>query len=264
VTGDRFTIKRQVRPRHCDAQAMVYAARYHEFCEDAFLDWLEVTGTPYEALRASGVDLVIADSRYVYRRPAALDDRLDISLSGETVAESTLAARFEVRRDDDVLATADVTYVAVHDGRRCPLPGPLRRLAPRASSAGAQILAELHEAQAALYTDGDATAVERLLHPDIVWRVPGNNRIAGTYRGVDEVVAYMRRRHELAGATFRMYPREVLVGPTRLAAVVDGTVTRGGTTHTWSTIGLYRIRDGRFSECSLVPLDAAAFDDAWS
>jgi YbgC/YbaW family acyl-CoA thioester hydrolase len=131
VTGDRFTIHRQVRPRHCDAQATVYAARYHGFCEDAFLDWLEVNGMPYAALRASGVDLVIAESRYAFRRPARLDDRLDISVSGEAVAASTLAARFEVRRGDDLLATADVTYVAVHAGGRCVLPGPLRRLAAR-------------------------------------------------------------------------------------------------------------------------------------
>jgi acyl-CoA thioester hydrolase len=150
VTGDRFTINRRVRPRHCDAQAMVYAARYHEFCEDAFLDWLEVNGIPYATLRASGVDLVIAESRYSFRRSAELDDRLHISISGETVAESTLAARFEVRRDEDLLATADVTYVAIHDGRRCALPGPLRRLAPQRSSAGVRILEELHEAQALL------------------------------------------------------------------------------------------------------------------
>ena len=263
MTGDRFTIDRQVRPRHCDAQGMVYVARYHEFCEDAFLDWLEVNGTPYPALRAGGVDLVITESRSAFRRPGALDDRLHISISGETVAESTLAARFEVRRGEDLLVTADLTYVAVHEGRRCPLPGPLRHLAPQRSSPGVGILEELHEAQALLYTDGDATAVESLLDPGIVWRVPGHNRIAGTYRGIDEVVAYMRRRREMAGATFRMHPREVLVGPTRLAALTDGTVSRDGTTHTWSTIGLYRIRDGRISDCSLVPLDAAAFDDAW-
>ena len=263
MTGDRFTINRQVRPRHCDAQGMVYVARYHEFCEDAFLDWLEVIGTPYAALRASGVDLVITESRYAFRRSAALDDRLHISIGGETIAESTLAARFEMRHDEDLLATADVTYVAVHNGRRCPLPGPLRRVAPQRSSPGVRILEELHEAQALLYTDGDATAVERLLDPGIVWRVPGNNRIAGTYRGTDEVVAYMRRRRDLAGATFRMHPGEVLVGPTRLAALIEGTVNREGRTHTWSTIGLYRLRDGRISECSLVPLDAAAFDEAW-
>jgi YbgC/YbaW family acyl-CoA thioester hydrolase len=263
MSHDRFTINRQVRPRHCDAQGMVYVARYHDFCEEAFLDWLEVVGAPYAALRASGVDLVIAESRSTFRRPAALDDRLHISIQGETVAESTLAARFEMRRDEDLLATADVTYVAVHDGRRCPLPGPLRHLPPQRPAPGVRVLEQLHEAQARLYTDGDPTALERLLDPGIVWRVPGDNRIAGTYRGTDEVVAYMRRRREMVGATFRMHPGEVLVGPTRLAAFIDGTAERDGRTHTWSTIGLYRLRDGRISECSLVPLDGAAFDEAW-
>ena len=56
------------------------------------------------------------------------------------------------------------------------------------------LLDALHQAQADLYNHGDATGVEQLLDPDIVWRVPGNNQIAGTYRGVDEVLAYMRRR----------------------------------------------------------------------
>ena len=244
---------------------MVYVARYHRFCEDAFLDWLEVSGTPYATLRASGVDLVVAESCYAFRRSAELDDHLHISVSGETVAESTLVARFEVRRDGDLLATADVTYVAVQNGRRCPLPGPLRHLAERGSPPrDVRILKDLHEAQARLYRDGEATAVERLLDPGIVWRVHGNNRIAGTYRGIDDVVAYMRRRRDMSGATFRMHPREVLVGPTHLAALTEGTVNREGATHAWSTIGLYRIRDGRISECSLVPVDVAASDEAWS
>jgi ketosteroid isomerase-like protein len=93
--------------------------------------------------------------------------------------------------------------------------------------------------------------------------VPGHNRIAGTYRGVDEVVAYMRRRRELAKSTFRMDRREVLVGRSHFAALTDGTVERDGLTHSWLTVGLYRARDGRISECTLIPLDAAAFDAAW-
>ena len=109
---------------------MVYAARYHEFCEDAFLDWLEVIGLPYPSLRSSGVDFVITEARYAYRRPARLDDRLRISVAAETVAESSLTAHFEVRRDQHVLVTADVTYVAVLEGHRCALPGPLQHLEP--------------------------------------------------------------------------------------------------------------------------------------
>jgi ketosteroid isomerase-like protein len=180
------------------------------------------------------------------------------------VTAFTLTARFEVSRDQDVLATAEITYAAVHGDHRGTLPAILsRRTAPPPAPAVA-LLDALYEAQADLYTYGNATGVEQLLDPDIVWRVPGNNQIAGTYRGVDEVVAYMRRRRELADAAFLMHRREVLAGPSHFAALTDGTVERAGITHRWSTIGLYRARDDRIIECTLIPLDAAAFDAAWA
>lgn len=126
------SIEQRVRPRHCDAQGMVYAARYHEFCEDALLTWLEQV-TSYRELRASGVDLVITEARYSYHRPALLDDRLKIGVRAAPVGDSSLQAHFSVDRDDHHIADAAITYVAVRGGRRCPLPGPLRGVAPEFS-----------------------------------------------------------------------------------------------------------------------------------
>jgi YbgC/YbaW family acyl-CoA thioester hydrolase len=258
-----FVIAQKVRPRHCDAQAMVYAGRYHEFCEDAFLGWLDHVKVPYARLRALDADLVISEARYSYRRPARLDDELIIEVTGEITTESTLTARFAVRHGGDLLATAVISYVALHDGHRCELPGELGNQLPRAAPDAESLLEALHNAQAALYSDGDAAGVERLLDPEIVWRIPGDNLIAGTYRGVGEVIGYMRRRRELANATFRMHRGEVLAGPSHFAALTDGTVQRHGIAHRWSTIGLYRARNGRILECTLIPLDPAAFDAAW-
>ena len=263
MTVDPFVTELRVRPRHCDAQAMVHAARYHDFCEDAFLGWLEHIGTPYPTLRADGIDLVISESRYAYLQPARLDDHLLVAVTGDAVTESTFTAHFEVRRDRDVVAAADITYVAARSGHRCALPASLQRGAAPGPKTAKPLLDALHQAQAGLYNDGDGTGVEELLDPDVVWRVPGNNQIAGTYRGVDQVLAYMHRRRELAHATFLMRPREVLVGPYHFASLTDGIVERDGITRRWSTIGLYQARDGRISECSLIPLDAAAFDAAW-
>lgn len=110
---------------------MVYAGRYHEFCEDAFIGWLENLNVPYASLRALGVDLVISESRYSYRKPARLDDELLIGVSGHATAESALTAHFAFRRGTALLATAEITYVAVHDGHRCPLPGALRDQLPQ-------------------------------------------------------------------------------------------------------------------------------------
>ena len=136
-------MSQRVRPRHCDAQAMVYAGRYHEFCEDAFLDWLEHAGLSYAGLRALDVDLVISEARNSYRRPARLDDKLLIAVAAETTSESALSAHFEIRRASDLLATALITYVAVQAGRRCPVPDRLRRLIPPRADADADAEAGL-------------------------------------------------------------------------------------------------------------------------
>jgi acyl-CoA thioesterase FadM len=55
VTVAPFVMEHQVRPRHCDAQAMVHAARYHDFYEDAFLGWLEHIGALLSTLLDPGV-----------------------------------------------------------------------------------------------------------------------------------------------------------------------------------------------------------------
>ena len=127
------------------------------------------------------------------------------------------------------------------------------------------MLARLHAAQAAFYAGEDDAAVRDVLTQDIAWHIPGENAIAGDYHGIDEVLAYFARRRDLADRTFRMHPRDILVGDgDHVAALTDGTAVIDGVDREWSTIGLYRIRDDRVAECWLLPLDAAAFDAIWS
>jgi uncharacterized protein len=127
------------------------------------------------------------------------------------------------------------------------------------------VLAGLHEAQGAFYAGGPPDPLRALLSEDIVWVVPGDNAIAGDYRGIDAVMAYFVRRRELAHGSFRMHPGDVLAGDgDQVAALTDGTATIDGIEHHWSTVGLYRLRDGRIAACWLLPLDPAAFDAIWS
>jgi hypothetical protein len=78
------------------------------------------------------------------------------------------------------------------------------------------------------------------------------------------VLDYFRRRRELAGKTFRMQPREALVGEGYVAVITDGRAVIEGKAREWRTVGLYRVEDGRISACWLLPLDAEAFDSIWS
>jgi uncharacterized protein len=127
-----------------------------------------------------------------------------------------------------------------------------------------QLLRHLHQAQSEFYAGGDASALEAVLHPDVVWHVPGRNTIAGDHRGIAEVMAYMTRRRELSERSFRMQTRELLIGPTHFASLTDGSAVISGVRHEWSTIGLYRRHQGQIIECWLIPFDQPAFDRAWT
>jgi ketosteroid isomerase-like protein len=127
------------------------------------------------------------------------------------------------------------------------------------------LLDRLHQAQNEFYAGGRGAGLEPLLAPNVTWTVPGDNRIAGTYRGLVEVFGYFRRRRDLADHTFQMMRRDVLVGDgNRIAALTDGFATVGGIDHRWSTVGLYEVIDRRIAACWLVPLDQRAFDAIWT
>ena len=128
-----------------------------------------------------------------------------------------------------------------------------------------ELLRRLHAAQGAFYAGGPAAPLRQLLTSDIVWRVPGENAIAGVYTGIDAVMGYFARRRDIAARTFRMHPGEVLVGHGEFAAVLtDGTAVLHGAEQSWSTLGLYRFRGDRIAACWLLPLDPGHFDRIWA
>jgi ketosteroid isomerase-like protein len=127
------------------------------------------------------------------------------------------------------------------------------------------LLDRLHEAQNEFYAGGSEAALEELLDPSVTWAVPGNNAIAGTYCGLDEVLDYFRRRRDLADRTFRMKRQDVLAGEgDHVAALTDGVARIRDAEHRWSTLGLYAVAGRRITTCWLFPLNQRAFDAIWS
>jgi acyl-CoA thioester hydrolase len=271
--GATITVVR-IRPRHCDAQDMVHASRYHEFFEDAFLDWLDARAGGYRAVRErEGVDLVMAATACEYSAPARLDDELTVETVAEHAGRTSLSVRFTVRRDDaagELVAVGRTRYVCVRDGAPVPLPAALAASAPAPPldrRSARALLDRLHHEQGRFYAGDDSAEAELrlLLAPDIAWHVPGDNDIAGHYRGPVEVFGYFTRRRALARGTMRMHPRGLLVGEDgHVASLTDGTAVVDGVEHAWSTVGLYRVENGRIAECWLLPLDQAAFDRVWT
>jgi ketosteroid isomerase-like protein len=109
----------------------------------------------------------------------------------------------------------------------------------------------------AAYAQGDLGALrERFFAPDIRWTIPGHHPLAGTKKGVDEVLAFFA---ELGRSGFRADP---------IALAPDGDwvidLHRGWSTSpegldiTWALA--FRIRDARIVEAINFPGDQHAAD----
>jgi limonene-1,2-epoxide hydrolase len=81
---------------------------------------------------------------------------------------------------------------------------------------------------------------------------------------VEAVLAYFAKRRELASATMKMHPGEILADAEAVVQLVDGSARLGGEEVSWRTVGVYRIQDGRIREVWLVPFDLDRFDEIWA
>jgi YbgC/YbaW family acyl-CoA thioester hydrolase len=126
------------------------------------------------------------------------------------------------------------------------------------------LVRRLHAAQNRFYHGEGDTALREVLSDRVVWHVPGQNAIAGTYRGIDAVLGYLARRRDLAACTLTLHCEGVLTGDgDHIAALTNGSADIDGSRRTWSTVGLYQIAAGRIASCHLLPLDPAQFDQIW-
>jgi acyl-CoA thioester hydrolase len=142
-----FTIRVRVYYEDTDAGGIVYHATYLRWMERVRTDWLRALGASHGTLaERDGLQFVVSELDIRYRRPARLDDLLDVDLEVTEVRRASLrlAQRVRLAPDggtvedallaDGLLADAGVR-IAVMDrrsGRPAPLPKWLNdRLAPQ-------------------------------------------------------------------------------------------------------------------------------------
>ena len=134
-----------------------------------------------------------------------------------------------------------------------------------AALSAAEVVDRFYAVQRSFYIGEPVEAeLARLLAADVAWHVPGRNVIAGDYQGRDEVMAYFRRRRDLADRSFVVTPRGTLADATRVVHFADGEAVLGGETRRWRTVGIFEVAQQRLAECWLVPFDQHAFDEIWA
>jgi len=118
-----FALRVRVYYEDTDTAGIVYYANYLRFMERARTEWLRQVGFEHGPLRAQhGVVFTVARVEVDYRRPARLDDLLEVSVA---VAEArrasfTLDQRVTRAKEEEVLCRGRVRVACVDADRMRP------------------------------------------------------------------------------------------------------------------------------------------------
>ena len=110
-TPYRHTIR--VRYAECDAQGVVYFARYPFFFDVAITElWRDRIG-PYDEMVQAGTDFVVGELNVKYRAPALFDELIDVVIDAIRVGETSVTFEWRIVRGDDLLIEGMLRQVCI-------------------------------------------------------------------------------------------------------------------------------------------------------
>jgi acyl-CoA thioester hydrolase len=115
-----------------DFSGVVYHASYLRFMERGRTNYLRLIGADHRALfeqaaaEAPGFAFVVRHMSINFKKPARMDDVLDIVTAPEEVKGASATLNQKVMRGEDLLVEAHVQVAFVSGGRARPIPKSLR------------------------------------------------------------------------------------------------------------------------------------------
>jgi acyl-CoA thioester hydrolase len=134
IRDGRHHMQVRVYYEDTDFSGIVYHANYLRFMERGRTNHLRIMGAEQHSLfeqaheEAPGFAFVVRSMQIDYRKPARMDDVLDIVTWPIVVKGASITLAQEVRRGEDVLVTAEVRVAFISGGRAQPIPKSLRLL----------------------------------------------------------------------------------------------------------------------------------------
>jgi len=115
-----------------DFSGIVYHASYLRFMERGRTNYLRLIGADHRSLfeqaekEAPGFAFVVRHMSIDFRKPAHMDDVLDVVTAPEEVKGASVMLHQKVVRGHELLVEARVQVAFVSGGRAKPIPKPLR------------------------------------------------------------------------------------------------------------------------------------------
>jgi acyl-CoA thioester hydrolase len=119
----------RVRYGECDAQKVVFNARYADYVDLVTTEFLRALGL-WESMVVGTYDYQLVKQTLEWKAPARFDQVLELLLQTKNLGNTsfTLLVEFRIAGDDKIIATAETVYVLVdaHTLEKRPIPAELR------------------------------------------------------------------------------------------------------------------------------------------
>jgi acyl-CoA thioester hydrolase len=129
MSTERFKYYLRVRYGECDAQKVVFNARYGDYVDLASSEFLRALGYA-EALGAGEIDYQVVKQTIEWRASARYDQVLELSVAVTHIGTTsfTFVTEFRVAGNEAVIATAETVYVNVDAQtlKKKPIPESMR------------------------------------------------------------------------------------------------------------------------------------------
>ncbi|MDI9246325.1 thioesterase family protein [Marinobacter sp. CHS3-4] len=110
-----FRFRFRVRYAECDAQSVVFNARYADYVDISVNEYIRTLFGDYQRLLDQDLDIQVVSLNMNYRAPARFDDVLEARISAGRLGNTSFTLHLDfVRFGDDVqVAEADIVYVMI-------------------------------------------------------------------------------------------------------------------------------------------------------
>ncbi len=120
-----FSIPIRVYYEDTDTGGVVYHSNYLNFMERARTEWLRSFGFEQDELRrGDGVIFAVSAVNIAFRKPARFNELLAVTVEVVRRGAASLTLAQEVRRADEVLASAEVRIACIDAERFAPVAIP--------------------------------------------------------------------------------------------------------------------------------------------
>jgi acyl-CoA thioester hydrolase len=114
----------RVRYGECDLQGIVFNAHYLGYFDTSITElWRAACGS-YQAMLDRGVDIVLAEARLRFRRPARFDDELELSVGLTHVGNTSVRTEHVARCGGELVAEGELRHVLVDRQTMAKAPVP--------------------------------------------------------------------------------------------------------------------------------------------